>query len=216
MNAELFYELVLRYGYLGSFLASLLSHVIPFAALPYLTVVWSLSKILNPIAVGLLSGLGAGIGKLSSYYIGFGGGRLIAGPKRNTQTEAFRKLVKNYGALIAFLASATPLPDDAFLIPLGAMKYDLWKYLAATISGKVLLCLTVATVGRLMGFLLDVLLGEGDVYSLLASILIAVVLTYLVLKIDWVKLTVVLNAQGWRGLVNLLTKEGWKALIVKR
>lgn len=188
MNVELLYELVLKYGYVGSFLASFLSHVIPFVALPYLAVVWSLSKILNPVAIGVLSGLGAGLGKLSSYYIGLGGGRLIAGSRRRAQLDALKGLVKHYGVLVAFIASATPLPDDVFLIPLGMIKYSLWKYLAATISGKVFLCLAVATAGHLVGGLLDILLGEGNVYSLLASILIMVVLAYFIFKIDWVKI----------------------------
>ncbi|MEM1538625.1 MAG: VTT domain-containing protein [Candidatus Nezhaarchaeales archaeon] len=216
MDAELLYELVVRYGYPASFIAGLLSHVIPFIALPYLTVVWTLSKTLNPVILGVLSGLGAGIGKLSSYYVGLQGGRLIAGSKRSIQLDALKGLIKNYGALAAFIASITPLPDDVFLIPLGMMKYELWKYLAATISGKVLLCLTVATAGRLMGGLLDIILGEGGVYSFLASILIVAALIYLVFKIDWVKLTGVLSVQGWQGLVNLVAKEGLKALIVKK
>lgn len=215
----LIYSLATEYGYLGALLASLLSHLVPFAAIPYLAVVWLLASTvpgINPWLLGVLSGLGAGLGKASSYFIGRGGARIVGGERRR-QLEALKELTGDYAGLVAFIASATPIPDDVFLIPVGMLRYSLWKYLAATVAGKALLCTAVSLFAFKLGEALRWLVGaEGDWAGAAASILIMLLFSYAILRIDWLAVAEEVKRSGWRGLVDRLRREGPGFLFVKR
>lgn len=216
---DLIYYLLASYGYLGAFLSSFLSHLVPFLSLPYLAVVWLLSSTvpgLSPWLVGLSSGLGAGLGKLSSYLIGRGGAYIV-GEERRRQLEALRGLVGDYAGLAAFLASATPIPDDVVLIPVGMVRYPLWRYLAATLAGKVALCTSVALFASKFGEALRWLVGvEGGWASVAASVAIMLSFSYLILRIDWLAVAEELARSGWRGLVGRARREGLGFLFTKR
>ncbi|MEM4699616.1 MAG: VTT domain-containing protein [Candidatus Nezhaarchaeales archaeon] len=216
---ELIYQLLASYGYLGAFLSSFLSHLVPFLPLPYLAVVWLLSSTvpgLSPLLVGLLSGLGAGLGKLSSYLIGRGGA-CIVGEERRRQLEALKGLVGDYAGLAAFLASATPIPDDIVLIPVGMVRYPLWRYLAATLAGKVTLCTSVALFASVLGEALKWLVGaEGGWALAAASVAIMLLLSYFILRINWMAVAEELAKSGWRGLVDRARREGLGFLFTRR
>ena len=49
----------------------------------------------------------------------------------------FQRLVKKYGAAAAFVAAATPIPDDIVYVPLGLAKYNPLRFFIATLTGKL-------------------------------------------------------------------------------
>ncbi|MCX8204792.1 MAG: VTT domain-containing protein [Candidatus Nezhaarchaeota archaeon] len=216
---ELIYSLIMNYGYLGAFLSALLSHLVPFIALPYLAVVWLLASTmpgLNPWMIGVLSGLGAGLGKASSYLIGRGGASIV-GEERKRQLEALRGLLKDYAGLAALLASATPIPDDVVLIPVGMVRYSLWKYLAATVIGKVFLCTTVSLFASKFGEALRWLIGvEGGWVGVAASVAIMLLFSAFILRVDWLAVAEEVSRSGWRGFADRVRREGLGFLFTKR
>ena len=71
-------------GYIGAFLAGLLGSSSLFISIfPSFIVVPILAATsLNPIVVGILAGIGAGLGQYLHYYIGSGGRHLLSEKKK--------------------------------------------------------------------------------------------------------------------------------------
>jgi membrane protein YqaA with SNARE-associated domain len=141
-------ELVIGLGYGGAFLAGFLgSSSLFIAVFPSFVVVPLLATVLNPVGVGVLAGVGAGVGQFLHYYVGLGGRYLLSEDRRQT-LERWRARLDRYGVVLIFLFAATPLtPDDILWIPLGMMRYPRLKALIAAIAGKVVLNLFYAYAG---------------------------------------------------------------------
>jgi membrane protein DedA with SNARE-associated domain len=71
MASDFLINLVNQYGYIGVFLISLISNGTFFFPVPYLLVIYYIGtiKIMDPILVAILSGLGATIGELTLYFL---------------------------------------------------------------------------------------------------------------------------------------------------
>jgi len=145
-------EFVKGLGYLGALLSGFLGSSSLFIALfPSYLVVPVLATQLNPFAVGVLAGVGAGIGQFLHYYIGLGGRAAIPTKYKDNidrWTEMWKAKLDKYGLLIVFAFAATPLtPDDVLWITLGVIRYPKGKALAAAVAGKVVLNLVYAYAG---------------------------------------------------------------------
>ena len=81
--------------------------------------------------------------------------------------------VRNVGFSVAFIAAASPIPDEPIVIPLGLMKYNPAKFFTAYFLGK----LTIAVAGAFLGGF------AGDIFSAAkprAMIVISIVLTVVI------------------------------------
>ncbi|RLE79124.1 MAG: hypothetical protein DRJ51_08400, partial [Thermoprotei archaeon] len=187
----------------GAFIVSVIGNLIPFFPIPYLMAIFLLATTLqiNPIALGLISGFGGGLGKLITYYIGRGTGKLIY-RKGDEQLEALKKLLGNYGAIAAFLVAATPSPDDIVIIILGMIEYDVKKFLVAITAGKIVISLLVALSGNIFSQLARYFGGEEATWPvILASLIIMIIVTIVIDKVDWVKVLEEINSKGWKRFV---------------
>jgi len=138
-------------GYLGAFLSGLLgTSSLMISIFPPQVVVFLMSAPVlgfNPLLVGILAGLGAGIGQYLHYYVG-AGGRFLLSEKRVASMEKWRARLGRYGLLLIFLFAVTPLtPDDLLWIPLGMMKYPKLKALISAIVGKTVMLILCAYGG---------------------------------------------------------------------
>lgn len=134
-----------RMGYGGAFLAGFLGASIPF--FPSYILIPLMATQLDPILVGILSGVGAGVGQYLHYYIGLGGRHLFS-PATQARFEKWRLRYGKYGLWLIIALAATPLtPDDIVWIPLGLMRYPRAKALLAGIAGKTILSLAYAYAG---------------------------------------------------------------------
>jgi uncharacterized membrane protein YdjX (TVP38/TMEM64 family) len=149
LDPQLLLKAVSSLGYVGALVAGLLgSSSLFISVFPSYIVIAVLGATLNPILVGLLGGVGAGVGQFLHYYIGLGGRYLMPESWRG-RLDAWLKKLDKYGVLLIFAFAATPLtPDDVIWIPLGAMRYPKFKALIAAVSGKVLLNLAYAYAGH--------------------------------------------------------------------
>src|SRR5207247_3479200 len=77
------------------------------------------------IEIASLAALGACIGKLASYALGYGARRAIGKPER---FDSLRKYLGGSTFLVGVVFAASPLVDTAF-IPLGMIRYSLPKTL---------------------------------------------------------------------------------------
>ena len=106
----------------------------------------------------------------------------------------FQKLVKRYGGSAAFVAAATPIPDDLVYIPLGLAKYNPKRFFVATLSGKIVLFYVIVLISHYTGLSLlePILQGIDDplpVYIGIIALGIAMTLVViLLLRLNWEKI----------------------------
>jgi membrane protein DedA with SNARE-associated domain len=180
-------ELALQYGYLGIFATALLGSVIPFLPIPYLIAVVLLSNVLNPLVLGIAAGLGGAVGKTTSYFLGRSG-YLLSKERTRKNMDTLRSLAGKYGDLAVFIFAATPLPDDICFVPIGVVRFPFWRFLLANTAGKLVLAIAVAYLGRAYFVFATVFLQESTTVATIAIMVVTVVMTILLLRVDWEKL----------------------------
>jgi len=140
---------------------------------PYILIVYDIAQSYpNWILLGIVSGIGAAIGEITSYIVG----RIIGASKKMSQSEMGEKFhrirakfEKKPGSIpfTIFLFALTPLPDDAILVPFGMMKYPYWKSIPPCTLGKTLLCTLMAWLGSWVGTNIEPLNALIDEYPYL-------------------------------------------------
>ena len=106
----------------------------------------------------------------------------------------FQKLVKRYGGSAAFVAAATPIPDDLVYIPLGLAKYNPKRFFVATLLGKFVLYYVIVLISHYMGLsLLEPILQEINdplpIYIGIIALGIAMtIVVILLLRLNWEKI----------------------------
>ncbi|MCS7117292.1 MAG: VTT domain-containing protein [Thaumarchaeota archaeon] len=191
-------EVAESYGYLGVFGISLLGSLIPFLPLPYLFVVVILSRTLDPLTLGLVSGIGGAVGKLTSYALGRLGNKLL-GTERKRKMESLREFIGRYGDLAVFLFALTPLPDDVYYIPAGLIRMPLWRFMLANAAGKVALATFVAYLGGVYMTVIETTLG--NTYGFVVAVAALAVITYVIFKVDWEAFVSHYRTGGLRGVL---------------
>ena len=182
-------------GYIGLSLVSFFGSLIPFVPIPsfVLLATMAVGEQFNIHVLVLCAALTSAVAKQIIFYLSYGGRRIIS-EKTKTRMKPFQKLVKRYGASAAFVAAATPIPDDVVYIPLGLAKYNPKKFFVATLSGKIVLCYIIVLISHYMGLsILEPILEDVDdpapVY--IGIILFGAVMTtvvILLLRLDWAKI----------------------------
>jgi len=179
-------DLVTNYGYLGAFFISIFGNFTIFFPVPFTITIYAFGATLNPVILGIACGLGSTIGEFSAYLVGVGG-RKVIGDRYEERLESAKRLLEKYGAMIIFLFALLPLPDDAILIPLGVLRYDLKKALIAAFLGKVAMCTIVAYAGRFSYTFVRDLFESGGVLGGVASVAILALILVAMMRIDWTR-----------------------------
>lgn len=136
-------------GYAGVFFISLISSATMFLPAPGFAIIFAMSAFLNPVLVGIIAGIGSSIGELTSYLVGYSGSNKISRTKLYLQ---HKKGLQKYGMAAIFVLSALPNPVlDLAGIAAGAIKMPIWKFLLATIAGKIVKYLFIAYTGFYLG-----------------------------------------------------------------
>lgn len=189
------------YGYVGAFLIAVIGSLIPFLPVPYLLPIVLMSKTLDPLILGIAAGVGGALGKMTSYALGRFGRRLLSDERRR-KMNSLGNAIGKYGALAVFLFALTPLPDDIIYIPVGLTGLGLLKFMIANMLGKIVLSWIVAYAGRLYFDVAGLLLGkEGSFEAVAVAIVAMLIITVLLLKVDWEK---VVEASRTRGVLGAI------------
>lgn len=129
-----------KLGYLGIFVVNFLSSATVLLPLPGLATVILGGILWNPLLVGLVSGLGASMGEIFGYMVGYGGrGLLVKIERENHWLEKIEKAFSKHGFITAFIFSSLPFPVfDVIGMLAGALNYPIWKFFIATFLGRIL------------------------------------------------------------------------------
>lgn len=185
-----------RYNaYLVSFLISIFGNTTIFIPFPYTAFVFIMTSQLglDPLLLGLISGLGAAIGELSSYALGAGGGRYLEShgySKRFSSLHTFLLEHRRLVPLVIYLFAASPLPDDIIMVPLGIIRYGLMRTLVPCFLGKTTLLIIIGYFGSFLSGLGESLLEDPVTGILFDLVTIAFIITlvYVIVEYDWSKL----------------------------
>jgi membrane protein YqaA with SNARE-associated domain len=192
-------DVSLLLGYLGAFIISTIGNATILFPFPYVGVAFILGGlkeevtmvfVFDPWLIGVISGLGAMLGEMTGYLIGYGGGKLID----ENQTSAFKRYVDSHPRatpFVVWLLAATPIPDDVLVVPLGAARYSWWKVALAQLIGKSMFLMGIAWSGRIGLDFVGSLLGSTSPLSIMSriievsSVLLVILAIYLLVRIDW-------------------------------
>jgi len=179
-------------GYLGLTIVSFFGSLIPFVPIPSFVLVATMAvgEQFDIHILVVIAAITSTAAKQIIFYASYGGRKIIS-EKTKKRMMPFQKLVKRYGASAAFVAAATPIPDDLVYIPLGLAKYNPKRFFVATLSGKFVLYYVIALISHYMGLSLlePVLQGIDDplpvyigIIALGAAMTIVVIL---LLRLNW-------------------------------
>jgi len=179
-------------GYLGLVLVSFFGSLIPFVPFPAFILLATMSTTdefdLNIIAI--TSAVASAAAKQIIFYLSYGGRKIINEQTRK-RIKPFERLVKRYGAGAAFVAAATPIPDDLIYVPLGLAKYNPLRFFISTLVGKIVLSYAIVFISRGFGSsyinpLLDQVSDVSTIYvgtAIFVAMITGVVI--LMLRLNW-------------------------------
>ena len=192
-------DISLLLGYIGAFLISAIGNATILVPFPYVGVAFilgglrdelTMTFIFDPWLIGVVSGIGAMIGEMTGYFIGYGGGKLI----EKSQTSAFKEFVDSHPRATPFIVwflAATPIPDDVLIVPLGAARYSWWKVAIAQLIGKTMFLMAIAWSGQIGLDFVGSILGSTNPLSIasriieVSSVLLVILAIYLLARVDW-------------------------------
>ena len=179
-------------GYLGLTIVSFFGSLIPFVPIPSFVLVATMAvgEQFDIHALVIIAALTSTVAKQIIFYVSYGGRKIIS-EKTKKRMKPFQKLVKRYGGSAAFVAAATPIPDDLVYIPLGLAKYNPKRFFVATLLGKFVLYYVIVLISHYMGLsLLEPVLQEIDdplpVYiGIIALGAAMTIIVILLLRLNW-------------------------------
>ncbi len=181
-------------GYLSLALVNFIGSLVPFVPLPgfLLLATMSVGESYDLHALAILSAVTATAAKQIIFFVSSRGRKIIS-EKTRKRMRPFERLVKKYGAAAAFVAAATPIPDDIIFVPLGLAKYNPKRFFVATLTGKLVLSYVIVFVSHYLGLsLVEPFVKTIDdatpVYIaiiIFGSLMTAVVV--LLLRLDWAR-----------------------------
>lgn len=133
-------ELVQRFsqwGYLSSFLISLIGSATVILPAPGLALILALGAHLNPVLLGIVAGFGSGLGELSGYLAGKAGRNLVN--QQGRFSSLLHAMTTRYTSPVLFALAILPLPIFDFAgILAGALRMPVLQFLTIVISGKII------------------------------------------------------------------------------
>ena len=182
-------------GYLGLTIVSFFGSLIPFVPIPSFVLVATMAagEQFDIHVLVLIAALTSTAAKQIIFYLSYGGRKIIS-EKTKKRMMPFQKLVKRYGGSAAFVAAATPIPDDLVYIPLGLAKYNPKRFFVATLLGKIVLYYAIVLISHYMGLsLLEPILQDiqDPLPVYIGIVILGIAMTsvvILLLRLDWAKI----------------------------
>ena len=192
MDPSVLFPFDAELGYLLLGLVSFFGSLVPFVPVPsfIMLATMSVGDSFNLHALAILSALLAAGAKQIIFYVSYGARRIIKEDTRRRMVP-FQRLVRRYGAAAAFVAAATPIPDDMVYVPLGLAKYNPLRFFVATLLGKLVLHYVIVMVSHYLGLSLisPYLESTDDMNTVYAGVIlfgvVMAVVVVLMLRMDW-------------------------------
>lgn len=195
MDISALFPFAKEIGYLGLALVSFFGSLIPFVPLPSFIFLATMSAgdKFNIHYLALISAITATAAKQIIFLVSYEGRKIIS-EKTKARMKPFERLAKRYGAAAAFIAAATPIPDDLIYVPLGLAKYNPLRFFVSTLLGKIVLSYIIVFLSHFFGmeYVQPFLENVKDPTELYVGFGIFVAMTggsvVLLLRMDWEKL----------------------------
>jgi membrane protein YqaA with SNARE-associated domain len=141
------------WGLAGAFAIGFLSSFTLFIPSPAFLAVIALAAFINPVALGIATGLGSAAGEMVAYGVGYGAHHIAhkgTGGKMHKDLMKVEKWFKKYqpDAIIFAFAVLPLLPIDALGIFCGAIKYSRNRFFVIVLAGKVIKFTLLALLGQ--------------------------------------------------------------------
>ena len=182
-------------GYIILALVNFFGSLIPFVPLPgfLLLATMSIGNEYDLHILALVSAVSATAAKQIIFYVSFKGRKIIS-KKTLRRMRPFQRLVTKYGAAAAFVAAATPMPDDIIFVPLGLAKYNPKRFFISTLVGKIVLSYSIVFLYHYLGLsVVEPLVKDLDdatpiyigvvVFGIMMTLVIV-----LLLRLDWARI----------------------------
>ena len=145
-----------NYAYWGAFLISLIGNatvILPGAVLPILSaigiVLYPVTGPIGPIMVGLAGGIGAGMGEMTGYLVGYSGRGIVERSKIYRRVESW---MRRWGTLTIFILSVVPFFFDLVGIAAGVLHFPAWKFFLLCGAGRTLLYVGFILLAAIWGW----------------------------------------------------------------
>ncbi len=126
-----------QFGLGGIFLASMLSHLTVVARDMFIPMFLPLASVYNPLVLGASAGIGAAIGEITTYFLGWGVAETIQ--ENQGEEDRLTKWIRRYGLWAVLLVAVTPLPDTPIILLAGSNKLPFGKLFVVECIGKTAL-----------------------------------------------------------------------------
>jgi len=143
------------YGYVGIFLIAMIANATVILPVPGVMVVFAMGAVFNPFLIALFAGLGAAIGEITGYLVGFSGQGLAERSQTLVSISEWMEHNRKYSALGILVMAAIPNPFfDLAGIAAGTLKIPLWSFFLFCAVGSIIKMLAFAFAGAqsLKGF----------------------------------------------------------------
>jgi len=136
------------YGYIGIFLVALIANATILIPVPGIMVVFAMGAVFNPVLIALFAGLGAAIGELSGYLVGFSGQGLAERSDTLVRISEWMENNRKYSDLGIVVMAAIPNPFfDLAGIAAGTLRIPLWRFLFFCAIGSIIKMAVFALAG---------------------------------------------------------------------
>lgn len=124
------------FGLFGLFVISILGNATIILPAPVILTAFVGGAIFNPFVVAFLVALGATIGELTGYMVGYGGQAIV---DKEVKLQKVRGWMAKHGLWTLFILAAVPNPlfDLAGIIA-GATRIPVYKYFVVVLLGKII------------------------------------------------------------------------------
>ena len=148
-------ETIGRYGLLGILVVSMVSHLTVVARDMFIPMYLPLATIYHPLVLGASAGVGAAIGEVTTYVLGWGVAESMEDGDLG-EDNRLSQWIRKYGLWAVLLVAVTPLPDTPVILLAGSNKLPFGKLFLVECVGKTALYSIGAVVG---GFVFTGLTG---------------------------------------------------------
>ena len=134
-----------------------------------------------PALIGVAVAGGASLAKVIHYYLSFFARRALS-QESISRLEGYCEKWGRWKSVATFLSAATPIPDEPVLVSLALVDYSPVRFLVVYFLGKIVITVPGAYMGRSASRALWHLVGQ--VPATMASVIITIMVTVILLKVD--------------------------------
>ncbi len=165
-------------GLAGVFLVSMFSHLTVVARDMFVPLYLTQTPIYNPLVLGATAGIGAAIGEVTTYLLGWGIAETV-NDEGNRTASRLTDWIRRYGLWAVLLVAMTPLPDTPIVLIAGSNRLPFGKLFIAECVGKTTLYSLGAVIGGFVFTGLTNIFGSltVSIITVIASLLFCIFVT---------------------------------------